>query len=182
MRNRMGWLGLLLGSQFLIAVEIQAQSADPAATTSPAPTGMHVAMIATSKLQGAKLKAGKDGIVLVWLLEPGGLAFPPGFGGIRLSFDGTQYNRITSPTSSDPLAPDLVVHDAARFAQQHSEVFAKRGPPASGSMVLEFYVRGDKPLPTTAGKVAIELGIWPPGLDAGSGTPRWIWYEFPFKP
>lgn len=182
MQSRFGWIGLLLGIQLLVVGGIRAQSADASVTTSPAAPGTHLALIATSKLEGSSLRTAKDGIILIWLLEPGGVAFPPGFGGIRLSFDGVQYNSITSPMSATPLAPTLVMHDGPAFARQHPEIFTKRGPPSADSLVAEFRVRGDKPLPGTQGKVGIELGIWPPGQDAGSGSPRWTWYDFPFTP
>src|SRR5262249_44381794 len=141
-----------------------------------------IALIGIGKLEGARLKSAKDGLIFVWLLEPAGAPFPPGLGGIRVLFDGSPYNAVTNPTSSKPLAPDLIVHDGARYAREHPELFEKREDPSPRSMVLEFLVRGDRSVPAGPGTVGLELGFWPDGTDAGVGQPRWTWFDFPFRP
>jgi hypothetical protein len=57
---------------------------------------------------------------LVWLVEPreghGGFA---ALGEVRLTFGGVQYNAVTNATSTKPFAPDMIIHDYAKFVLAH---------------------------------------------------------------
>ncbi len=135
-------------------------------------------LLGHERLTGPALKGAVDGVRVWVLVENPGTS--PGFGEVRLTFRGAQYNPATNPASSNILAPDLIIYGGADFARQHPELVSSRPPMSPGALVGEFLIRGGRPVPDEKGTLSVELPSPDPSAHAGARKVRWNWYDLPY--
>ena len=150
--------------------------------------GYRVTLLAAIDLTPAEREtrqgASAGGKRLVWLIEPRerqkGM---PVLGEVRLYVGGKLYNQVTNATSQQTFAPDIILHDFARFAGEHPGwMGAKKLAPRADSGIAEVIIRGGALKPNEGGSAELEIGVVPVGVQMSPEVkPRYVRCRADFK-